>query len=108
MLRAFPNATLCGPICHICHPSRFAAELVHCSHRHSWITMEGDDHLNLLWEWEYSEITVKSSKCLFSIFSTAERVRKALSQSCCLLIRCMQKTCVTYLIWNFIVKIKIR
>lgn len=34
-----------------------------------------------------SEITVKSGKCLFSIFSMAECVGKAFSQSCCLLIR---------------------
>lgn len=42
----------------------------------------------------YSEITVKSSKSLFSIFSRAKHVGKAFSQSCCLLIRYVCKRLV--------------
>lgn len=85
MLRVFLNATLHSHVSLSRDLSHFAEELACCGHSQSWTAVEGSGHLNL--GVVYPEITVKSGKCLFSIFSMAEHVRKAFSQSCGLLIR---------------------
>lgn len=55
----------------------------------------------------YSEITVKTGKCSFSHFSRAERVRRAFSQSCCLLIRYVCKR-LAWPIWLGLSQSKLR